>query len=269
MAIGFLLTLIGLERAATTTTDGSTACRVLSILSMLSLLIDLPSAITAALLAAGAALLLTWFFVELYKRQHEEHFVIMALSAAVLACGNLLWLTETTLHRIVPWWAGFLILMIAGERLELTRLRSPKPWVPVLFRLAVIIFIAGLVTSPWEFRLGVRIAGAGMIAIALWLLRYDLAWQSIKQPGLPRFMAASLIAGYFWLAIGGVFLDLVRAFFRRRTALRRHAARCFFRLRFLDDLRPCADHLAVDHPVWRCRFTNFSISMRVCCISPC
>ncbi|MGZ8444239.1 MAG: hypothetical protein ACXWXZ_12645, partial [Candidatus Binatia bacterium] len=84
--------------------------------------------------------------------------------------------------------------MIAGERLELTRLRSPKSWVRGSFRLAVIILIAGLVTSPWEFRLGLRIAGASMIAMALWLLRYDLAWQSIRQPGLPRFMAAGLIA---------------------------------------------------------------------------
>lgn len=212
MAVGFLLTLIGLERAATTNHWWVYGVPVLSILSMLSLLIDLPSAITAVL-AAGAALLLTWFFVELYKRQHEEHFVIMALSAAVLASGNLLWITETTLHRIVPWWAGFLILMIAGERLELTRLRSPKLWVRGLFRLAVIILIAGLVTSPWEFRLGVRIAGAGMIAIALWLLRYDLAWQSIRQPGLPRFMAAGLIAGYFWLAVGGVFWIWFARFF--------------------------------------------------------
>ena len=212
MAIGFLLTLIGLERAAVLDRWWVYGVPLLSLLSILSLLTELPSAITA-ILAAGAALLLTWFFVELYKRQHEEHFVIMALSAAVLASGHLLWLTETTLHRIVPWWAGFLVLMITGERLELTRLRSPKPLVRALFRLAVIILIAGLVTSPWEFRLGVRIAGAGMIALALWLLRYDLAWQSIRQPGLPRFMAAGLIAGYFWLAVGGVFWIWFARFF--------------------------------------------------------
>lgn len=212
MAIGFLLTLIGLERAAALDRWWVYGVPLLSLLSVLSLLTELPSAITA-FLAAGAALMLTWFFVELYNRQHEEHFVIMALSAAVLAVGHLLWITETALHRIVPWWAGFLILMIAGERLELTRLRSPKPLVRVLFRLAVTILVAGLIMSPWEFRLGVRIAGAGMIALALWLLRYDLAWQSIKQPGLARFMAVSLIAGYLWLAIGGIFWIWFARFF--------------------------------------------------------
>jgi hypothetical protein len=103
--------------------------------------------------------------------------------------------------------------MIAGERLELTRLRSPKPWVRGSFRIAVIILIAGLAASPWEFRLALRIAGAGMIAIALWLLRYDLAWQRVRQPGLPRFMATGLIAGYFWLAVGGVFWIWFARFF--------------------------------------------------------
>ena len=212
MAIGFLLTVIGLERAVVLDRWWFYGVPLLSLLSVLSLLIELPGAVTA-MFAAGAALMLTWLFVELYNRQHEEHFIIMALSAAVLALGHLIWLTETTLHRIVPWWAGFLILMIAGERLELTRLRRPKPLVLVLFRFAVIIFVAGLAISPWEFRLGVRIAGAGIVAMALWLLRYDLAWQSIKQPGLPRFMAESLIAGYFWLAIGGVFWIWFARFF--------------------------------------------------------
>ena len=47
-------------------------------------------------------------------------------------------------------------------------------------------------------------AGSDFFALALWLLRYDLAWKSTKQAGLPRFMALSLIAGYLWLAVGGI-----------------------------------------------------------------
>ncbi|MGZ8444238.1 MAG: hypothetical protein ACXWXZ_12640 [Candidatus Binatia bacterium] len=92
MAIGFLLTLIGLERAATLDRWWVYGVPLLSILSMFSLLTDLPS-VSTAVLAAGSALLLTLFFVELYNRQPEEHFIIMAVSAAVLACGNVLWLT--------------------------------------------------------------------------------------------------------------------------------------------------------------------------------
>lgn len=55
-----------------------------------------------------------------------------------------------------------------------------------------------------DFELGVRISGAGLFAVALWLLRHDLAWHSARQHGLPRYMALSLIAGYFWLAVAGI-----------------------------------------------------------------
>jgi hypothetical protein len=93
--------------------------------------------------------------------------------------------------------------MIAGERLELTRIRRPPFAVRLLFRSSVAFTFLGLLVSILEFFTGVRVAGAGLIALALWLLRYDLAWQSLRQPGLPRFMGSCLIVGYLWLAIGG------------------------------------------------------------------
>ena len=43
-----------------------------------------------------------------------------------------------------------------------------------------------------------------MVAMALWLARYDVARQTVKQQGLTRFIAVNLLAGYFWLAIGGI-----------------------------------------------------------------
>ena len=124
VVIGFLVTLIGLERAAAVDRWWVYGVPLLGILSVLALLIGLPVELTA-LLAAGAALILTLFFIQLYRRHHEEHFVVMALSAAALCFGNLLWLAEFPLLRAVPWWVAFLVLMIAGERLELTRLRRP------------------------------------------------------------------------------------------------------------------------------------------------
>jgi hypothetical protein len=73
--------------------------------------------------------------------------------------------------------------------------------------------ILGVVTSLLDFYLGLRLAGLGLLAIALWLIRYDLAWQSARQSGLPRFMAVCLIAGYFWLAVGGLLWILFAQFF--------------------------------------------------------
>ena len=42
------------------------------------------------------------------------------------------------------------------------------------------------------------------MAIALWLLRWDIAWRTIRIAGLSRFMATSLISGYCWLFLAGV-----------------------------------------------------------------
>ncbi len=202
MIIGFLGTLIGLERAVAVDRLWVYGVPLFSALSYLSLLFGAPRQAVASL-ALIAASLFVLFFAWLYRRQPSEHFVIMMLSALCLGVGNLNWMTDTSLSEVVPWWVGFLVLMIAGERLELTRIRRPPLNVRLLFRSSAAILLLGLVTSMFGIFTGVRIAGAGLIALALWLLRYDLVWQSLRQPGLPRFMASCLIAGYFWLAVGG------------------------------------------------------------------
>ena len=204
MAIGFLTTLIGLERAAVAEHRWVYGVPLLSVLGIASLLFGDHDRWAAAL-AFGASSLLVGFFWVLYRVRPSEHFVVMILSAGALCVGNLIWFAETPISQVVPWWAGFLVLMIGGERLELTRLRRPSGSVLAQFRGSVGVFLLGLAVSTFAFDFGVRVAGAGLSALALWLLRYDLVWQSLRQPGLPRFMARCLIAGYIWLAVGGVF----------------------------------------------------------------
>jgi len=53
---------------------------------------------------------------------------------------------------------------------------------------------------------GERLTGLGLLALAAWLWRFDLARRTIKQPGLPRFMATCLLAGYVWLAVAGTLM---------------------------------------------------------------
>jgi hypothetical protein len=43
-----------------------------------------------------------------------------------------------------------------------------------------------------------------MIVLAAWLLRYDIARRTVLQSGLTRFIALCLLAGYVWLALGGL-----------------------------------------------------------------
>lgn len=203
MVVGFLGTLIGLERAVAINIWWAYGVPFFSCVSMSALLMDAPLPLIAAT-AFLAAVLLTLLFADLYRRQPGEHFVIITISAALFGIGDLLWLAEAPLSQVAPWWSGFLVLTIAGERLELTRLRQPPSYARWQFRACVAIILAGLTISIFSLFLGVRVAGAGLVVLALWLLRYDLAWQNLHTAGLPRFMARCLIIGYVWLAIGGV-----------------------------------------------------------------
>jgi hypothetical protein len=96
------------------------------------------------------------------------------------------------------------MLTIAGERLELNRVLRLSGYVQRIFLLAVTLFLVGLVITLFDFNLGVRLAGAGMIALALWLLRYDIARYTVRKTGLTRFIAVCLLSGYIWLGLSGL-----------------------------------------------------------------
>jgi hypothetical protein len=212
MVVGFLGTLIGLERAVALKRWWPYGIPVFSAVAALSLLMASDPRPSAAFGILASALLIA-VFVALYRQYPSEHFIIMALSAAAWLVGNILWLAGAAIFMVVPWWVGFLVLMIAGERLELSRLRRPPPLVRVTFHLSILIILAGLAYSYIDMFSAVRLAGFGLFAVALWLLRYDLVWHSARQPGLPRFMSVCLIAGYLWLAAAGIFwIGLARFF---------------------------------------------------------
>ena len=212
MVVGFLGALIGLERAVALNRWWAYGIPVLSVLSALSAMIGGHPQLSASL-AAVASLLMVAVFITLYRQYPSEHFVIMALSGFVWFSGNALWFTEAAVYVFVPWWVGFLVLMIAGERLELSRLRQPTALIRRAFYGCVAIILIGLGCSLFDFPRAIRISGLGFLGLAAWLLRYDLAWQSAQQAGLPRFMAISLIAGYLWLAAGGILWIVFAQFF--------------------------------------------------------
>jgi hypothetical protein len=119
---------------------------------------------------------------------------------------TLLWLTGWSLPRVVPWIAGFLVLTILGERLELARVAMLTRRSVRQFLAGASVFGLGLVLSATPSvtgSAGVRLAGAGMIALALWGAGHDVARRTVKIPGVTRFMAVCLLTGYLWLFVGG------------------------------------------------------------------
>lgn len=202
MVCGFLGTVIGLERAVGLGLKWTYAAPVLTALGGLLLVTGLSEVTGAALITAGSLVLIA-VFGYIIRHQPMLHSYAMGLAAVTWFIGNLLWLFGRSISEVAAWWAGYLILTIAGERLELARLIFISKTAKSLFMGAVAVYVAGATLIPVSYALGWRITGFGMVALAAWLLQHDIARRTIKQEGLTRFIATCMLSGYVWLAIAG------------------------------------------------------------------
>jgi len=160
---------------------------------------------------AGAATIAPWLFVvgslvllaatlDIFRRQRALFTFTLTLGALSWSAGNVLWTTGSTVHQVVPWWLAFLILTIAGERLELSRFLPPSPVARYVFAIILAIIGAGLLGTRLAW--GAPVFAAGLLALAFWLLKQDIARRTVRGKGLTRFIAVCLLSGYVWLAIG-------------------------------------------------------------------
>lgn len=211
MVCGFLGTLISLERAVAIGQRWSYAAPLFSATGGVLLITTLAPFAGALLVTLGSLGMVAIFYV-IVRRQPALFTYTMALGACGWFIGNLLWLAGQPLALVSMWWTLFMILTIVGERLELSRLlRLPKRS-ERLFLGAVGLFGTGIVIATLEgiffpageFYAGSRLAGVGMLALAAWLLRYDIARRTVRGTGLTRYIAWCLLLGYVWLGIGGV-----------------------------------------------------------------
>ena len=200
---GFLGTLIGLERAVGIARPWAYAAPVLTAVGSTVLVLGPPGAFGPLLVTAGSAVVLGVFFVVI-RRQPSLFAWTMAMGSASWFAGNVQWLSGAGTYRVVFWWVGFLILTIAGERLELNRVRRPGTMPRIAFVAAVVIFASGVVLAAARPEAGVRLLGAGLVALAGWLATFDIARHTVRMSGITRFMAACMLSGYAWLFLAGV-----------------------------------------------------------------
>jgi len=203
MVAGFLGTVIGVERAVALNRPWTYIPPLLTALGGLALIAGLPSPIGPLLITLGSAGLVA-VFVQIVRMHLAPFTATMAVGAVMWLVGNLLWLSGWPIAGVVVWWEGFLLLTIAGERLELGRILRPGRTVLLLFGGTVGLLLAGAALTLVNRDAGVRLAGVGMVALALWLLRHDVARHTVRKTGLTRFIALSLLTGYIWLGVGGV-----------------------------------------------------------------
>ncbi len=209
---GFLGTLISLERAVALQKPWAYLAPLFSAVGAIVLLVSQGSFFGVLLLTLGSLGMVAIFYY-IVRRQPALFTYTMALGALAWFIGNVLWLVGFRFVTVTLWWTAFLVLTIVGERLELSRLLRLSKRTEQLFIAALAIFLFGVILGTVENALfaelgifiGSRLAGVGMIALALWLLKYDIARRTVKQSGLTRFIAWCLLLGYVWLGIGGAF----------------------------------------------------------------
>jgi len=202
MVLGFLGTLIALERAVALGRAWGYAGPALSGASVLVLVVSRPVG-SALLLAAGIVVVLTYLAL-LRRGNHDIHLVIMLLGAVAWVGAAGLWLAGAGPVHITPLLAGFLVLTIVGERLDLSRLTLPSGASRRRFLFIIGVFATGIAMARWWREIGLLLGGVGLLGQVAWLLRYDIARRTIRRKGLPRFAAVCILGGYAWMAVSGI-----------------------------------------------------------------
>ena len=203
MVCGFLGILISLERAVALNCWWAYAAPLLTAAGALCLAGGVGGRTGVLLILLGSAALVANFVV-IVRRQMALFTITMALGALAWVVGNFFWYSGAEIPTLVHWWAGFLVLTIVGERLELSRLASPNSGTKY-FVVSGGIYLAGLIYASVNMLRGLPLAGLGMLLLTLWSLRNDIARRTVRLGGLPRFIAIHLLCGYFWLAVGALF----------------------------------------------------------------
>lgn len=198
----FMGTVIGIERAVAARHPLAWLSPIASAAAGACLLAGADAA--AGLLLAAAGVAFTGVNVLLVRRQRAAHTALLLVSALAWLAGNLLFAAGASSGAVLPWWFAFLVVTIAAERLEMTRLMRRRPGAQVSLQAVLGLMLLGAAASgPWP-QAGGLLYGAALVALAAWLIVFDIARRTIRAEGLPRYMAVCLLGGYGWLAAGGL-----------------------------------------------------------------
>lgn len=201
MICGFMGTVIAVERAVAVKRRAAWAAPAASAMAGLLMLAGAPQA--AAWLALLAALAFAAVNRVVWQRQRATHTALLIAGAFAWLVGNLLFALGARIDAVVPWWFCLLVLTIAAERLEMTRLMRRRAGALVSLVVALGGMLLGAALFSLSPRWGAAVFGLALLALALWLMRHDIARRTILAHGLSRYMAACLLLGYGWLALSG------------------------------------------------------------------
>lgn len=195
MVGSFLGTLIFLERAVTFKQKWVLLLPFVNGLSVLCFAMGQTAvALWCLLLGAAGFMAMCCYFV--YRYGELYYYVFLAGAFALLGAQVIVYKTHFYPNAI-PWYMVFLLFTIVAERLELSRFLNITPFMRNSLLAALGLVLLSLF-MPFHLY-GHFVFAAAMAAVAAWLLRYDMAWKSLRIRGQHRYSAQLLITGYVWL----------------------------------------------------------------------
>jgi len=206
MVCGFFGTLICLERAVALRERWAYAAPLASACG--ALLLAGAGSLSGAVLLVLAGVLFCVASGVVHARQPMLFTKVLFAGAGCWTLGNVLLAATGSVHAAGPWWIAFFLLTIAGERLELNRMLAPKRGARTSFVVIVVALLVGATLASFTGDAHTPVFAGALAAMALWLVRNDVARRTIRTPGLPRYIAASLLSGYGWLLAAGVLSGL-------------------------------------------------------------
>lgn len=202
MVLGFMGTLICLERAQALRNPLAYLAPALLGLGSLLLVAGAPQALGKLLLFDGT-LGFTAVLVALWVRAPLSLVAAQTLGAFMTVLASGLWLVTDDISVVIPLLAAFIVITISAERAELAQLIMGKRAIPMLLTSSTLVAASATLAVLWPVAAG-RVFGLVVVLTALWLIRDDVGRRMIRTDGLRRFNAASLLAGNFWLVVAGI-----------------------------------------------------------------
>ncbi|ADG89058.1 hypothetical protein [Thermobispora bispora] len=200
LVLGFVGTLIALERAVALRAPAGFAAPALLGAGAVLLLTPLPERVGGTALLLGAIALIGCY-VPLWRRQRGDAVLVQLLGAVLAAGAVTLWLGGVPVPRLIPWLAGFVVLTVAAERVELARIALPAGAERGLLWASGAVAAAITAALLWPAA-GYPVLGLALLGLTCWLAAHDVARRTVRGTGLERFTAGCVLAAYAWLGIG-------------------------------------------------------------------
>lgn len=204
MVGGFLGTLISLERSMVMKSKKWLLIPLTSGLSIPALLMvpGWPAFGHSLLLAASLGLMAIMYLQSL--RHPVIYQYVMTMGVVLWMAGNFMLLYSGFVPAAVPWWIGFILFTIVGERLELSKFLPTPKWAKNGLLLLLALFFIGI-WIPFH-RYGNILMGSSAILISYWLLHFDMAKIASKKADQFKYIGIGLRVGYVWLTLHGIVL---------------------------------------------------------------